>query len=641
VLSAAFLSSCALEREIPNRTFLPGIEQSPMAPSLPRKGENNILTELDETSLQLSACDWQRMLAEAPKNNGLFRMLGAIEGDPTPATTAKGNIDIAASPLFSYALLSLPVPNKREFLSLVDQEIEKNDGPQVILRLAKWLMDLGFVNPLKQRNKIIQETINKLLPGVFAPDHEVLPIRDTIPWMIFKNVYPDLEKSAPLEVLRNYAETLPLNMDGGWQGVEEGFRRGLQTAINGLKSPDPSERACSTMIFHQAVGQLLTIAGYDRLPLETRVDGSGSYLPAFAKLLSDSGSTTFVVCPAPGSFAMDGVRRIMGREALTAFDSTKMVYDLTAQPAPPRICTQGIAVPAFSDRYATYPPELGGEQATGTNVLSLISAVSHFLMTFNPAAVWWMDVESGYPMASFDSFEKISGSGAILPSETYALSLGLLSVSFGMLQSKHLVFLNDVGQEVANAADATKIRLSEYSRSTGDSLPFVTTVRGATLLAELAFKMSESLSDLSTWKKRNDQILKQEKEAIDRELDENKRLVMQMHYLRTIRELQTYIDGTFGSADILQTLVTEDPAGMRAQLTTLKLASSMLMATFATRESADAPTFTCYDHLLIDPIAGTEHGDGTCTARDQKLWKHVMKLISRAYRSPVFAEYSE
>lgn len=253
------------------------------------------------------------------------------------------------------------------------------------------------------------------------------------------------------------------------------------------------------------------------------------------------------------------------------------------------------------------------------------------MSAFNPGAEWWSNPENrlGFPLSPFESMEKIRSSGAVLPADSHALALGFLNLGFDVLLKKHLAYIGPDNREVRNSADAVGIRISEGERKPGSGGRIRTTIRTVYELTEAAFKLGHYLGRASAWRTGAETALREELEA---EPDPRKRLALQKDY-------REFVDGLFGSQEILDKLTSEGAGSLSAQIRDLKLVMSMLSVSFARRLSEGR--IDCFKENVLDVEAGEEAFTGVCTPEETAAWKYSIRLASRAFRSPLLQEISE
>lgn len=594
-----------------------------------------------------TACQWLTDLGKPVNADFDFRLLGGSDvtlNSKTNLPDFLGNVDPGGSPLYSYALLGQTIPNKSEFLALVDKEFSSMQEVPFKLRLGALLMKKGLLNPLKQRNSIFQKKINEAFPGIFDSTSTLNRIQNSIPWMLLKNGNPDLELALALQdknnskisdqqitkltqVMRTYAESVRVFGLPSWQSFEVEFRTGLSLALRGLRTTDPMERACSTALLHRMLSQMFMVIGYDRLPFEPREDGKGFHLPPFKDLLDSPAGNHFLVCPSAGSFVLKGHRKILDREALsTPYSQSGILYDLMPTPQVLPLCQKAMAIPYTGSSHQEFNGGSELDLAQATDWLSFINAMGHFFIAFNPGAPWWMDPTNtlGFPMSPFESLEQIKSSNAILPTDANALALGLINISVPSFQKKHLIFLTSNMKITETTTEASKIRISEEPKDLlGNHSPIRTKIRAATLLAEISFKLAESLKRLDLWQQNASTAVR---EDMLRTTDSKKRLMI-------FRDYRNFIDSLYASDATLKMLITSDKDSFRDQLETLKLAASLLVMQFASHDNAK-----CYSELIFDPQTGRETPFGACNEEDLTLWKFTIGLIAQEYRSPIFQQ---
>lgn len=646
------LAACSFKRDENDRSFLGALDSDALMRKLPVRDETNLLAELYEPAAGTGACAWLDTLGTASANSEKFRLLAdwqvpGEEQQKVQISDVSGSVDIAASPLYQYALLTQEIPDRGEFMALLDQEYQKATtfGDTFKIGLVRTLIDIGLVNAYNLRNKIIQQKMDEALPGSFAEQETKNIFLDSIPSAVFQNGNPGLirlnigaeepksvkdKKLADLRsTLAKYRRPNRLFSDGGWQAFSRDMKIGLSAAIRSLRSTDVREYACATTIFHRSFAQLLTVMGFPRLPVQ-QLESGRSTLPDFKDMLVHPETEELLACGSPGSFLKAGRRVLLTRDNIaSAGTGPNPEFLLSKKPFVPAECHREMSEPLSQINFTS---DLSSNQvATATELLSFLGGVVNFMSAFNPGAEWWSSPDNrlGFPLSPFESMEKIKSSGAILPTDSHALALGYLNLSFDVLLKKHLVYVGADGREVLNSADATGVRVSDAPRTPGSKAKIKTTIRSVQELTETAFKLGHYLGRAGVWRRNAEDSLRAD---LASEPDARKRLSLQKDY-------REFIEGMFGSQDVLQKLTDTGAAGLAAQIRDLKLVMSLLSVAFAQR--LPNKKIGCFKESLLDPVTGKETFSGTCTAEEVKTWKYSVRLAARAFRSPVLQEIAD
>lgn len=571
-----------------------------------------------------------------------------------------GRVDISASPLYQYALLTQEIPNRKRFLELVEEEIDKQSLLATpIARLYKWLLGANIIDLYAKRNEIIQDRVNEAFPGSFDPAGLNRSLKKSFPEAVLRNGMPTFSNLSPLPddarevrdrksrelkaILAAYSKSVPVfSLSGKWSSFQDEMERGMNLALQAFNTQSPKEQACATAILHRGFAQLLTIAGYDRPPMA--VDDPAKEVSAFPtidRLLENPQGTRFKVCPMAGAFGKDGYRMTLYAKDLENFDAAKDTLLLTRNTPNSASCAQTEAVATNSWEYTHYNRPRLSEVASGEDLLNFAHGISHWLVSFNPGAKWWTQETNvtGFPLANFDSLSSISTSGGILPVQGHALSLALVNVTFAQIMKNHLVMLDEFGKETTDAKKAIFVRYSDRSREAGSGGKITTTLRSAILALETTLKFQASFENLSKWKADSKARLDADM-ASERDLKKREEMA---------KEYAAFVKGMFGGDDTFAMVTdkfsdAEIKAGqapsLRNQLVNVELALAMLSANFA-KKNADG-TFTCYNQLVkdFDSKDAPEEKIGQCSVEDQRRWKRLMSMVASMYKSPLFAKYA-
>lgn len=599
-----------------------------------------------------------------------------------------GRVDMAANPLYNYALTAVVndlddpvIPDGEGFLSRVEDTLSKSPTTIPTLIAYRALMKLNILDVYTERNKRTQRELNRIFPGAF--NREIYHLQGSFPDTIFTNGSPALNTFTPLPddsqeiksrkieginaMLSIYSRDVSLFSHPSWDSFREDMRSGMTAAIRGLNSRSPIEQACGATLIHRSFAQLLTVKGYDRVPVTEDLATRQSSLPPLEELLEDKESRRFKVCKTTGSFVRNGYRHSLSLDDLNHLSSLGSELSLAATPYLPGPCEKPVSVVSPDYRDATGAFVGVDDPTPARRLLEFASGVSYFTMAFNPAAPWW---KNGLPLGKWTTFESIVPSGAVLPMEANALSLAFLQASFGNIQDRHLVQIDENGRETSDASRTLGVRISESPRTAGTGGTVETTARSAALLAEFAFRFSAHLDKLADWypkarafsrdedrriREEYRQRLLSEKLAGSSDEMEDSQLRRKAAIDKDFKDqlkknadvLNDFVSGMFGGEETLVRLTKEGSDGaLRSRMQDLKLVASFLLVSFVKRE-ADG-RLTCYDHLTSDLDTGSESKTGECSDRDsnalgttQSLFKQAMAMAAREYDSPIFKEFSK
>ncbi len=634
------LSACSLKHDENERKFIEPLRVA-SASSPIFSGEEGLAPVLFEPAAQYSPCEVLESIPVGESVTDRFRLLGEIKfdkEDASPLSEIPGRVDVGASPLYQYAILTQQIPTAEEFMALLEGEYERATGFGDVLKLgiARRLLKWGFMNVYSLRNSVVQDRINEALPGVFKESGEAPLFKNSVPAALLQNGNPFLVRMSLSpednqvtretklrrldEVFKAYNRPLRVFSPGGWPQFSQDMKVSLTAAIRGLNSSNIQSRACSTVLMHRAFAQLMAVMGYHRPPIEE--ERRLSFFPPFQNMLKSKEDNELVVCPSPGSFLQGPHRLLLTREQL---GNGGEAFDLAQDPQTAQLCSRQEAKPL------SHAPRVwsaaDAARASGSQVAAFLNGAVNFAFAFNPRSQWWRGTQVGFPLSPFDGIEKIKSSGAILPADAHALSLGFVNLGFDLLMKKHLVFVNDAQKEVPSSAEATGVRLSEASRTAMSGGKVITTVAGSAQLMEIAFKLGHSLGLLDRWRVEAEESIREE---LAFERDPVKRRALKADF-------NMFLEGMFGSADTLERLGSGEKGSVRDQLRSLSLASSLLGARFVVRENGRV---TCASRLVLDLASGVETPEGRCTASEEAAWKYSLLLAARTFRSPYFFELS-
>jgi|GEM_PF-3562612 len=591
-----------------------------------------------------------------------------------------GRVQLNDNPLFEYGLLGslsnseTGLPDKDGFFDALDEEVKKTlcrsidvfvDGkkkrelkcfertPLLFLPLLAYqaLLRTRILSPLTERNKLAKGTIQDEMPGAYDTEFQLYKLKDTFPDVIVKNGSPYAQILTPLptdseeelkrkdeemrKVLGALAKRVPMFRDNTWASFQEDMRWGLSTAIRGMQSVNPLEQACASAIFHRAFAQMLTVKGYDRPPTKNiRTEkGNRRLLVDLEDFLVDPKGQKLKGCRATGSFTRDGRFTQVRDSEMAEMDSKGPALLLSAEPQQLGRCELGQNNEVLASLYPDTKNKIAqGRHSNVSNAnlnqkLEFMSGMAYFTMAFTPGSKWWFSEDAlvSYPLSDFasTSVSDMLASGGLMPYESFALSLGFLNLTGNSLIEEHLVYLDENSKEVDGEGKVYGVRISSNARKTFDKELIVTDLNDIILLTDLIFKLDESLAKMAKWY-----------EVFKKNPDPN---------LKT-----KFYEGMFGSEETLIMLTENGPKSVRTQITDFKLALSLLLTKYAKPTGKDAEgkvTYTCYNKLSLDPVTGVETPSGECSLQrgprlqtQQELWRQALRLVGRAYQSPLFIE---
>ena len=559
-----------------------------------------------------------------------------------------GKVDIAAAPIYQFALLGQSIPNRKEFLDLVRRETNNGLGVlNPIAHLYKLLLKMGITDFYNQRNKIIQDRIEEALPTTFSAGGGMVSLRGSFPEAMLRNGADNLADLAPLpgdnastrarkamvlgDVLSVYSKATPVYKSVRWGDFQLDLEEALALSLRDFNGTDMKEQACATALFHRALNQVLLIAGYDRAPVFNNLDLKSSYFPPFNNLLDHPHGTTFRVCPTTGYIARKGQRQVMYPSELENFDSSSTQYSLSKYLESSNQCDPFNATPRNAWEYTSYPKPALREEAGSDELLGMLQGLSQFLIAFDPSSSWWEPEQStrGFPLANFEDLNRIASGGGVLPSKAHSLALALINIGVSLLEQKHVVILDVNFKETKDSSQAMALRIAERARDFGDAGPIRTTVNSATQLAELAMKGQEYLERLEKWRIQAVQV---HEEDLARAPNAEVRETLVIEYNKLLRSL-------FGSQNVLTELSSTGPGSIRDKLGHLKFASVLMAAAFAKRDKSGA--IGCYAILVNDMASKVlvgEKKEGACTPLEQQRWKRLLGMAAVEFDSPLFSE---
>lgn len=580
-----------------------------------------------------------------------------------------GRVQLNDNPLYEYGLVQKngSIPDRNEFLGLVDKEIFKSPIKILPLIAARGLMGLGIINPYKKRNEIVQEQIAEALPGALDREFKIYKLKETFPDILVKNGAPFAEVLRPLpsdsteeslkkaeqleKVLEVLAKRLPMFRERNWSSFRDDMRWGLSAGIRGMQSTNPVEQACGAAIFHRGFAQMLSVKGYDRPPLEFSRGSNGArwVLVDVNRFLESEKGTRLRACSGVGSFTRQG-RSTQVRDSELADTSGGTGLTLASQPQPVRTC-----VPENSRilELKKQQPTVWGQKrpdmkaANLSEKLEFMAGVSYFLMAFAPGSKWWFGDKGlvSYPLADFGEdkeLKDILSSGGLMPYESFALSLGFFNLAGNNLIDKHLTYVDKQGKEVAANGAVFGVRISDKPRKHFEKGIVTTDIHSVLLLTDVVFKLHETLEKMATWLADTERSIK----------DEVSRNPNSPESKRMKKDFNNFVNGLFGGRETLVLLTSNSEGSVRKQIDDFRLALSLVLARFVKPDpvlnAAGKKIYSCYGKLQLDPETGVEERLGDCgegrangLQSETELFRQSMRLVGRAFRSPLYLEYGQ
>ena len=581
-------------------------------------GESESEKFVDYASKDIGACEWQSRLEKSYRSStstGRFRLFGSIEMRKPPKDAFNpfsvidsllsvvdfvmpwnifrgidvpnfeirpwGRVDMRAHTMNSYAFLTEAepqIPNRDQFLRKVDQALARRPTQYLKLLAFKAGLLTRTIDANEKRNKVVEEEISKVFPGLFSADG-TQDLLESFSWVLAQNGLRQKSgfKSTDLEV---YSRKLPVFRGGGWSSLAEDMRLGLGAAIYGYRSGSPRERACAANIIFRSTDQLLQLMGQKTLPL-VELGTAQSYVPSLEGLLTSSDSSTIRRCNSVGSIASGKDRVQMDEKALSRLSSVADRYTWNSTPLPLTYCKPGTSY--VSDELS---PSSSGAPTKITDLFSRMEAFGHYLFAFNPASVWWR--QGLYPLGTFEGLKDIQDKLSLAPMRVHTLSLAFLQMNLIHLEKQHLVFLDENGVRTLSQDEAMAIRLSDAPLSK-ESPVATTSLTSALKFVSLLTKFDRYLKSIESWS--------------------------------STSPSSTTVNGLFGSRANLQALIGKNGENRRL-IQKLYLASSLLLLQYVDRED---PT-TCHRQIVSDLRSGEEETLGDCNELRPALADSLRKL---------------
>jgi hypothetical protein len=626
LLAALALSSCGPRvTPGPDRVFVEPLENEVFYN--PAEGEAE--KYVDFASRELNACDWQTYLEKnySLSSTGRFRLFGEISLQKPPRKPVNpitvigsllsvvdfvmpwnifrgikipnmeirpwGRVDMRGQVLNSYAFLSEAepqIPDRKEFLKKVDAALAKRPSQYLKLLAFKVGLVTGTLNAIEQRNKVVEEEIGIVFPGLFSPDgqNDLLP---SFAWVLAQNGLR-LEKGFKESDLKVYSAKLPVFREGGWSALAEDMSRGLGAAIHGYRSVSARERACAANIIFRSTDQLLQLMGQETLPLTDAKDAQ-SYAPSLAGILKSKDSSEIRRCSSVGSLVRSGKRVRVDEQTLNNLSKIYRELDWNAKPLPLAYCT-----PTESLVSASRSPFATGSVSQLSLLLDRMDAFAHYLFAFNPGAPWWKQKDAPYPLGDFSGMKDIQDSKALAPMRVHTLALAFTQLNLLHLEEDHLILLDEKGLPTKAPDQAMGIRLS--ARKLDPYSVLATTSAADTVKwVKLLTKFERYLKLIEAWSRGSTASTER-------------------------------VNALFGSRENLRMLIGDETPN-REVVQKLYLATSLLLLKFVDHSR---PETGCYSEIVTDLKTGAEELVGDCGERRAEL-ADAMRKIAIKIRSPL------
>lgn len=599
-----------------------------------------------------NSCTW---ICANPLNYGSTNCRLCKEA-PLDLVKIMGRVGIGSHPIYEIALQNVDLPSRETFMQLVSKERDKYGVVLwIFFETYKTLMDLNFSNAMAIRNKIIQERMDRAFPGAFSAEGRPSDMKDSLSLALIVNALPNYpnfltlawdsekdrkaKKAVMARVVSALTRPLPYFFSDSWTDFSTDAVASINASMKSLQTSDPVQHACAMTLLHRNFAQMIRIIGYPRLPTMVNEKTQTTFFEVpFSQLLGEETGTKLAVCPAPGSFYSRGTRLLLGESKLADYSSSRDPIEMSGKIEPLRICARKNAKVYSDDELQNIAFGSPSRSATAEDNLAMMKVLSHQLTAFNPGATWWAKSYVGYPLGEFSDFDTIEKSGSVLPYQYHALALGLLQISLNAMLDHHVVQVDASFKETKNAKEVIGIRLSSLSRKIGSATPVQTTLEAALAMTEVAFKAGAYLRQLPKWKSAHNRFYESQYASLSGASEKYNYKKMN----------DNFINGLFGATKNLKLLVGEVklPNGVQIQdqLDQLKVASAMLLATFAIKapgSTDDKPHFTCATKIVTHVNEGGEEKLGLCNAAQDKAWKKTFAWLADIYQSPLFASYAK
>jgi hypothetical protein len=567
-----------------------------------------------------------------------------------------GRVGVGSHPIYEIAMQGVELPSRDEFMKLVAKERSKYG-------LVMWpffetyrsLIKLGVKDAIEMRNQIVQERINEAFPGSFDYSGKTSKMEDSLSLAIITNALPNYSsmlilpydsakerarKAGLLQQIESVlAKPLPYFKSSSWSDFSDDAVTAINASVRSLQGSNTVEHSCAMALLHRNFAQMIRIIGYARLPLATNPKtGTTSFQASFAQMLDSPSGTKLRTCPAPGSFTVNGTRLMLNDEQISKYGASKETFEISGRIETLRRChiNEAKVYDVKGTRRILGPK--ASARATVEDNLALMRVLSHQLTAFNPGSNWWAKSAIGFPLGEFSDFDLIQRSGSVLPYQYHALALGLLQITLDALVSNHLVQVDSDFKETKKDDEVIGIRVSSKSRRPGSKENVETSIETALLMAEVVFKAGAYLKQLPVWQYKQAAYYNKEMKRFSSKFERYNYQTANLNF----------VNGLFGARDNLLMLINHKPlpngAKVQDQVDQLKVATALLLATFATKaegSSEENPRYTCAAKVVTHVAKGGEVKTGRCTPTQEKEWKKTFSWLSKIYQSPLFAKYSK
>ena len=334
----------------------------------------------------------------------------------------KGSINIAENPLTQFVLGEQVVAGSTEdFYKAAKAEHDKGNlgfMQWMVVKILRWVDGISLI-----QYSTIDGKLEAAFPGIFGGKHD---IKDSLQYSLLKKI------SNPEKVAGQDGKTLPKILaaklslfpsSGSWDDWRDSSKDSLASALSALKKPagtveDQKQKTCAMVLAHQSFAQLMAIKGYNRAFWTMGEDGKPVVKPL------DKSYREFTKVPVTGAF-FDPTKNqsvLLDTVAIQKYDPAQLELTVSAE------------VP--NGKVQTSAGSLG-------DALSMMEGLLYNFEASSPAAPW-VTAESDYLFGDIQS----SANKAILPGETHALSLGLMTMGFKNLGA---IFIKQVNLKGALA----------------------------------------------------------------------------------------------------------------------------------------------------------------------------------------------
>ncbi len=604
---------------------------------------------------QLDACQYLDSLPKASKNESRFRLMQFATEDSFDVSqdgmvmSAKGRVDVAANPLFQYALFLENIPSRDDFFDLLRGEKSwegyallktyvtanrhyiDNIFGKFIAGSAKEMPHsfYGFI-----RDSIFTNTLKGYLPGIFDKDPKFYKFNESIPELILQSGIPS--RFAEAKPLNNshYEKVVydlePLTRDTElfrtelWSDYSVDVQKSLRTAIWGLRSQNPRIEACSTFLIHRVLSQYLRLKGIHQPPVRLFENGGQVYssLPLFKDLISnDTEKPSVKACARPGVFKNSINQRLIIAEDSLA--EAELGISVTPRIQIEKNCDLDEALPSKSNEYQQRVKQLTNYETGRLNDWAhLLSGAVEFLSAFNPEAPWWKNLPENvsYPMLSVQELNFKNGPKGVMPLESHQLAAAMILMSSFSLD-KYFILFDKNQKRTKTVSETAKIILSENQISTfAPNARLESRIETLVLFVESFLKIYPQLETLREW---------------------NKKLKGGLGTPEELKAIERFVNGAFKSKYHLEQVMDTfyEPVADRA--------SDFIYALFLNMGEflkSEGDRLSCFDELsyTVDSngVLQNPTRSGQCSVEIQTRVTKLMNLASLYFKAPVFRKIS-